>query len=129
MIEPRWLSVNDVVRLHAMQLAEFGGRLGIRDRNLLESAVNRPRQRFHYGELRNLVDIAVAYATALNANHPFVDGNKRVSFHALLVFLRLHGLMLSAPAPDAAEVMLAVAAGRASEADLRLWVRSNVTRT
>src|SRR3712207_6162485 len=122
MIEPRWFSVEDVIRLHAIQLAAFGGRPGIRDHNLLDSAVNRPKQRFYYGELRSLVDIAVAYATALNANHPFVDGNKRVSFHALLVFLRLHGLMLTAPGTEATEIMLALAAGRASEADLRLWV-------
>jgi death-on-curing protein len=125
-IEPQWLSVHDIVRLHAMQLSEFGGAVGIRDRNLLEGAVFRPRHRFHYGELCTIVDIAAAYATALNANHPFADGNKRVGFHALLVFLRLHGLMLTAPATEATELMLAVAAGRAQEADLRLWLRSNI---
>jgi prophage maintenance system killer protein len=76
MIGPRWLSVDDIVHLHAMQIAEFGGHPGIRDPNLLDSAVNRPRQRFFYGELHSLVDTAVAYATALNANHPFLDGNK-----------------------------------------------------
>ena len=125
MIEPRWLSVDDTLRLHALQLVVFGGRAGIRDRSLLESAVIRPKQRFYYGELQTLVDIAVGYAAALNANHPFIDGNKRVSFHALLVCLRLHGLMLAAPATEATEIMQALAAGRAVEADLRVWVRSN----
>ncbi len=129
MIEPRWLSVHEVIRLHAMQLAEFGGRAGIRDEGLLGSAVARPRQRYHYGELETIVDIAVAYVTALNANHPFIDGNKRVSFHAALVFLRLHGLSLQATATEATEMVLALAAGHAREANFRGWVNYNVRRT
>ena len=129
MIEPRWLSVEDVIRLHAMQLAEFGGRAGIRDENLLGAAVTRPRQRYHYGELKTIANIAAAYATALNANHPFIDGNKRVSFHAALVFLRLHGLSLQATATAATEMMLALAAGHARETGFRGWVNNNVWRT
>ena len=72
------------------------------------------------------VSIAVAYATALRANHPFIDGDKRVAFHAMLVFLRLHGLMLTATAAEATERMLALAAGHASEAELAAGVRSRV---
>jgi death-on-curing protein len=113
-------------RLHALQIDEFGGTAGIRDSGLLESAVMRPRQRYHYGELKTIVDLAVAYAAALSSNHPFVDGNKRVAFHAMLVFLRLHGLALQAAAGEATERMLALAAGRASEAELAAWVRSRV---
>ena len=126
MIEPRWLSVDEVIRLHAMQLVEFGGRTGIRDDNLLGAAVARPRQRYHYGELKTLVEITTAYATALNANHPFIDGNKRVSFHAALVFLRLHGFSLQATASEATEMMLALAAGQHREADIRDWLSNNV---
>ena len=126
MIEPRWLSVDEIIRLHSIQLAEFGGAAGIRDRNLLEAAVVRPRQRYHYGELGTIVDIAAAYATALNANHSFIDGNKRVSFHALLVFLRLHGLLLNALPSEATEIILGLAAGQVREADLRIWLRNNV---
>src|ERR1700728_1193529 len=97
-MQARWLSVADVVRLHAMQRVEFGGSAGIRDYGLLEAAVMRPRQRYQYGELHTIVELAVAYASALNANHPFIDGNKRAGLHSLLVFLRLHGLRLEAPA-------------------------------
>ncbi len=61
--------------MHVLQMDEFGGTSGIRDAGLLESAVLRPRQRYHYGELKTIVDLAVAYATALSGNHPFVDGN------------------------------------------------------
>jgi death-on-curing protein len=129
MIEPRWLSVKEVIRLHALQLVEFGGKTGTRDENLLGSAVSRPRQRYSYGELRTLVDIAAAYAAALNANHPFIDGNKRVSFHAALVFLRLHGLSLQATTGEATEMMLALAAGHSGEADVRRWMNDNVRPT
>ena len=118
MIEPRWLSVEDVIRLHSMQILEFGGSAGIRDYGLLEGAVMRPRNRYYHGELHTVVDLAVAYASALNANHPFVDGNKRVSFHSLLVFLRLDGLRLEAPPSEATETMRTLAAGRVSEADV-----------
>jgi death-on-curing protein len=118
--------VEEVRRLHGLQIDEFGGTRGIRDAGLLESAVLRPRQRYHYGELTTIVDLAVAYAAALSANHPFIDGNKRAAFHALLVFLRLHGLALKATAAEATEKMLALAAGRASEAELSAWVRSRV---
>lgn len=128
MTEPRWLAVEDVIRLHSMQIEEFGGSAGIRDYGLLEAAVMRPRHRYHYGELHTIVDLAVAYASALNANHPFLDGNKRVSFHSLLVFLRLHGLSLEASPTEATETMLALAAGRSSEREVSAWVRSRVFR-
>jgi death-on-curing protein len=126
MTEPRWLTVEEIQRLHTLQIEEFGGTPGVRDAGLLEPAVMRPRQRYHYGELKSIVDLAVAYAAALNSNHPFLDGNKRVAFHAMLVFLRLHGLALKATAEEATERMLALASGRASEADLSAWVRSRV---
>lgn len=125
MTEPRWLTLEEVRRLHTLQIDEFGGTPGIRDIGLLESAVLRPHQRY-YGERKTIVDLAVAYATALSGNHPFVDGNKRVAFHAMLVFLRLHGLTLKATAGEATERMLALAAGRASETELTAWVRSRV---
>jgi len=126
MSEPRWLSVSEVLQLHAMQVHKFGGATGVRDYGLLESAVMRPRQRYQYGELRTLVEVDAAYAAALSANHAFVDGNKRVAFFALVVFLRLHGMVLKAPAEQATEMMLGLAAGTRSETDLREWVARNV---
>jgi len=126
MSEPRWLSVSEVLQLHAMQIHKFGGATGVRDYGLLESALMRPRQRYQYGELRTLVEVDAAYAAALSANHAFVDGNKRVAFLALVVFLRLHGMVLKAPAEQATEMMLGLAAGTRSETDLREWVARNV---
>jgi death on curing protein len=68
-----------------------------------------------------------AYATAFNANHLFIDENKRVSFHALLMFPRLDGFILRVPGAEVMEEMLAQASGRVIEADLRVWVRGNIT--
>ena len=129
MIEPRWLSVDEVLHLHALQISEFGGTPGLRDINLLEAAVMRPRQRFHYGELKSIVELAVAYAIALSTNHPFIDGNKRVAFHSLLVFLRFHGLILDALANEAAHMMIGLAAGTVAESQLVEWVRAHVRRS
>jgi death-on-curing protein len=124
--EPRWLTVEEVVRLHVLQIAAFGGAPGIRDAGLLESAVMRPRQRYHYGQLNTIADIAAAYAAAISANHPFFDGNKRVAFHAMLIFLRLHGLTLKSPAEEATGEILALAAGEIAQEDFAMWVRSRI---
>lgn len=101
-----------------MQIATFGGSPGIRDIGLLESAIMRPRQRFHYGEIQTITQVAVA----LNANHPFVDGNKRVSLHAMLIFMRLHGRVLT-DTPEQVTVMVRLlAAGEIFETDFLAWV-------
>ena len=72
------------------------------------------------------MELAVAYTDALTANHPFFDGNKRVAFPALLVFLRLHGLALTAGTEEAAAVMLSLASGATPETAVQEWVRSRV---
>src|SRR6185295_17067166 len=103
MSEPIWLEVAEVVDMHAEQLAIFGGADGIRDQGLLESALMRPINRWHYGET-DLAALAAAYAFGIARNHPFVDGNKRASFHALMVFLRVNGIEF-APDPAHASAM------------------------
>lgn len=127
MTEPQWLTIDQVLWLHELQIREFGGSLGIRDFGLLESALSRVRQRFHYGELLSIPELAVAYAVAINANHPFLDGNKRVGFHCLLVFLPLHGLALDADPSDATTAMLNLAAGRLSERELQAWTQARIS--
>ena len=87
MSEPIWLDVDEVVDMHAEQLAIFGGPEGIRDRGLLESAVLRPVNQWHYGQT-DMAALAAAYAFGLARNHAFVDGNERIAFHAMMVFLR-----------------------------------------
>jgi death on curing protein len=106
---------------HEDQLRTHRGRSGIRDENLLESALARPQQKWNYGE-RDLVVLAAAYGFALASNHPFIDGNKRVAFVALATFLRLNGLQLQTSEEDVVKEILALAAGERSEEELAGWM-------
>jgi death on curing protein len=110
---------------HEDQLRTHLGRPGIRDENLLESALARPQQKWHYGE-RDLVVLAAGYGFGLASNHPFLDGNKRVAFVALATFLRINGLQLQTSEEDVVKEILALAAGQRSEDELARWIRERV---
>lgn len=124
MNEPRWLNRFQVVDMHAEQLALFGGAEGIRDQGLLESALARLQNRWHYGEA-DLAPLAAAYAFGVARNHPFVDGNKRAAFHCLVVFLRLNGIAFRPQPAQATAIILALAAGEVSEKSLTRWIKDN----
>ncbi|MDU0340872.1 type II toxin-antitoxin system death-on-curing family toxin [Bosea rubneri] len=124
MTEPLWLTSDVVADIHSEQLALFGGPDGIRDLGLLESALARPLNRFAYGE-RDLAVLAAAYAFGIARNHPFVDGNKRVSLLTLIIFLRLNGIAFAPSEADAAAIILALAAGEVDEEGLSRWIRDN----
>jgi len=121
--EPRWLSVEEILRLHEIQIQRYGGRPGVRDEGLLESAVLRPRNQLHYDPVANVVDLGATYVIALSANHPFFDGNKRTAFYAMAVFLEMNGLPLRASESDATRAMLDLAAGASSPDEFKNWVR------
>ncbi len=123
MSEPRWLTTAMVLAFHSSQIAEHGGSIGLRDRGLLESALDRPRNKRHYAPDTPIVELAAAYGFGIARNHPFVDGNKRVAFQAMYVFLRLNGLMMEAEEPDVVRVVLALAAGELDELGLAEWLR------
>jgi death-on-curing protein len=124
MSEPIWLDAAEVIDMHAEQLALFGGADGIRDQGLLESALGRPKNQWHYGET-DLAGLAAAYAFRLARNHPFVDGKKRAAFHALVVFLRMNDVNFRPDAAQATAIILALAAGEVSEESLTRWIRDN----
>jgi death-on-curing protein len=119
--EPRWLTVEQVTVIHGMQLAKFGGPPGLRDAGALESAVARPQNKFAYGET-DLAALAAAYAFGLARNHPFVDGNKRAAFLAMMVFLRKNGVRFAPDPAEAAAAILALAAGEVGEEGLARWI-------
>jgi death-on-curing protein len=121
MTEPEWLDVEIVLDIHAEQLALFGGAEGLRDRGLLESALARPLNKFAYGE-SDLAVLAAAYGYGLARNHPFVDGNKRMAFAAIVVFLGLNDRDLRVDPAEAAAAILALAAGEVGEAGLARWI-------
>ena len=121
--EPTWISRGLAEAIHHEQLRTHGGRFGLRDENLLESALARPRQRWAYEEGLDLCDLAASYAFGIAKNHPFIDGNKRTAFVALGVFLIMNGTRITAPEPEAVEIMLAVASGELGEPELAAWCR------
>jgi len=111
--------------IHLDQLREHGGLSGVRDENVLESALARPQQKWHYEPDADLASLAAAYAYGLARNHPCRDGNKRIAFLALATFLLLNGLELKTTDADVVAHMLALAEGRLSEDELASWIRSH----
>ncbi len=106
----------DLIRTH-------GGLSGIRGESALESALARPQHRWVDGRRVDVADLAATYGFGLARNHPYRDGNKRVAFLAMLVFLGLNDYDLEAPEAEVVTVMLKVAAGELSETALAKWVR------
>ena len=124
MSEPFWLTRQIIVAIHDEQLAIHGGAAGLRDEGLLESALDRPRNRWAY-EQAELAELAAAYAFGIARNHPFVDGNKRTSLLALYTFLGVNGIDFVVAEADAAAMILALAAGEVSEESLARWIRDS----
>jgi death-on-curing protein len=124
MSEPFWLSRQMIVAIHDEQLAIHGGAGGLRDDGMLESVLDRPRNKWSY-EQAELAELAAAYAYGIARNHPFVDGNKRTSLLALYTFLGVNGVDFIVPEAEAASIILSLAAGEVSEASLARWIRDN----
>jgi len=122
--EPKWLTTIMVVAMHDEQLAIHGGSPGMRDAGLLESALDRPRNKWAY-DSAELPELAAAYGYGIARNHPFIDGNKRTSLLALYTFLGLNGVDFIVPEAIAAAMILALAAGEISEDSLARWIRDN----
>lgn len=122
MIEPTWLDKELILALYEDIVAATGGASGIRDEGLLESALARPKNRFAYEQVENLLELAATYAVGIAMNHPFVDGNKRVAFMALGQFLLDNRIILTASDEDATEAMLSVARGEVGIDALAAWL-------
>ena len=121
----RFISRRALELLHDESLAEHGGRPGLRDAGLLESALARPHQLLAYGQ-PDLAALAAAYAFGLVRNHAFVDGNKRVAFLATGLFLGRNGQRLVTTQADATLTMLALAAGDLAEDEFAQWLRAHI---
>ena len=109
---PTFLRLADVVRIHVDQIEGYGGRTGIRDPGLLQSALAMPQASFGGEWLhRDLYEMAAAYAFHLCQNHPFVDGNKRTALACALVFLELNGISIEDPEGRLYEALMDIASG------------------
>jgi death-on-curing protein len=109
--------------VHSDLLLTHGGLPGLRDVDLLESALARPHQQFAYDETTDLAALAAAYGFGLARNHPYLDGNKRVAFVAMAVFLGLSGHEFTAAETEVVTTMVALASGSLDEDDLADWIR------
>ncbi len=127
--EPAWVDRIVLDAVHFDQLREHGGLPGIRDENALESALARAKQRWHHEPRSDLAALAVAYGWGLVTSHPYRDGNKRVAFLAMAIFLELNGYNLEAPETEVVQVMVGVAARRMAERELAKWLRRHVAST
>lgn len=128
MSQPVWLTRRDCDAIHLDQLRQHGGIPGLRDETALESALARPRHKWAYEPECDFATLAAAYGYGLAANHGYNDGNKRVAFMAMYVFLGLNGREIAAPVPEVVQVMLALADGRLDEEHLADWLRDHMSK-
>jgi death-on-curing protein len=122
--EPRWVDRLVVEAVQFDLIREHGGMPGLRDEHALEAALARPRQRHAYRADADLAELAAAHCHGLATGHPFHDGNKRIAFVTMAVFLELNGFEIEASEAEVVTVMLALAAGELDEGQLAAWVRS-----
>ena len=121
-----FLSVEEILEIHADQIKRYGGRAGIRDLGLLRSAVAVPQSSFGGRYLHGtLFEIAAAYLFHIVQNHPFVDGNKRVGTAAALVFLKLNGIDIAVSNEALAESVRAVAQGKMRKTEIAEFFARN----
>ncbi len=125
MKEPLWVKIDVLIAMHKEIIAEHGGIEGIRDNNLLESSCSAPMQLFHYSNPKPSIPELAARFVYSAKNHPFQDGNKRMSAIACEIFLELNDHILTASDEDAYFIFVDLAAGNISENELIEWIKKN----
>lgn len=127
-LEPEWIELETVLRMHARQLAEHGGMDGIRDKGMLMSALHRPVSKWDYESPKpDICALAASYAFGLAKNHPFLDGDKRSAAVVCETFLILNGHRPTATEEEKYPIYLGLAAGEVDEDAFASWLRSNTT--
>ena len=122
---PVWLLREAVVVVQEMQIARYGGSAGLRDAGLLESALARPVNKQAYDAEATVFNLAAAYGFGLARNHPFIDGNKRIAFAAMAMFLTENGFEFVPDKMDSLETIMRLAAGDIEEDELARWFGEN----
>ena len=118
----KWLNKQIVLAIHNQQLVEHGGSPGLLNPGILESSLASPLNIYNYEENPSVFDLAAAYGFSLVKNHAFFDGNKRVAFMSMFVFLKINGLLLEAPEEEATLFMLNLAESKESQESLTQWL-------
>lgn len=126
----RYLTLQEVISLHSVIIAQSGGSSGLRDRGALESAVAQPEASFGGEEFYpDLSTKAAALGHSLIQNHPFIDGNKRIGHGAVEVFLLLNGHEIEASVDEQESIIIGVASGKISRIQLSEWLREHMGGT
>jgi death on curing protein len=121
------ITVEEAVRIHRILIDRFGGTNGIRDRNLLESALSRPFQTFDKKDLYSSpVDKAAALIESIVLNHPFLDGNKRFGYVAMRLILIESGLDIDALEEDKYLFVIGIAKGEFKFNEICNWIKKNL---
>jgi len=128
MTEPVWVEKEALLLLHAKSLARFGGAGGLLDDGLLDSALSRPRNAFHYDGPRDIAALAASYAFGIAKDHSLTDGNKRAAFMAVGLFLGANGWELNAEPVDTIQAVLALTGGGIGEMEFAAWLRLRIKR-
>ena len=126
MKEPTWVGERIVLAIHEDQLAQHGGSLGIRDKNLLGASLARPKHLFTYGD-PSIFDLAAAYGYGLANNHPFIDGNKRTAFMVMYTFLGLNDYWLEVEEMEVVVKMEGLTMNRENQESIALWLKKHST--
>ena len=122
------LTKEQIKMLHSALVERFGGQDGLRDEGMLDSALNTPFQTFSGSELYpDLLSKAARLAFGLIANHPFIDGNKRIGTHAMLIFLRLNMVTLEYDDEELITLILETAAGENDDKAILEWLKNHIT--
>ena len=111
---------------HNEQLTEHGGGMGVRDQGLLQSALARPQNAYHYNQVVSLAKLAASYGFGIAKNHAFVDGNKRTAYVVMRAFLVLNGFDINATKEEKYLTMYALAEGALTEEQLADWLESKM---
>ena len=120
------ITLEEVLALHDLSIKFFGGRIGIRNMDLLKSAVTRPFQTFDNKDVYfSVFEKAAALLESLVKNHPFVDGNKRTGFLASIIFLKRNNIKLKASEAESYEFIMKVASSEILFTDMVTWFQNN----
>lgn len=123
----KWLAKEQIIKLHTQIATETGGLNGLRDESMLDSAVKAPLQTFGGEDLfPSLLSKAVRLGFGIIGNHPFLDGNKRIGTHVMLIILSLNNIALEYEDDELINIILKTAAGEAEEKQLSEWVKTHI---
>ena len=124
----KFVPKNIILYFHEQLIQNYGGKHGIRDNKLFESAIEQPKSTFKGEYLHDsIIKMAAAYGYHLCNNHPFVDGYKRIALVTMDVFLQRNGYQINASEKEAYKIMMQLSSGQLSKKDLTAWLKTNTS--